>query len=235
MLELIKYIKSSPINKFEKRLYIILIIIFICIDFSNIIHNKYEKYLNCASLKSLKYNQDFLIINRYEHFITHNISIIHQDSILEIPKLNENEDFIILITESSNIKNIFLLFTIFPFINDKSSIKSNFKTKSIYKLFKNIFDNKKRFSKHIIFNKSDLKYLLENHYKFIYNKWDTIPNNNFLKSTRYIINKYYNESFLMMFDLALNLNFEYYITSKKSKFSFNEISDLMSKLNYLYV
>lgn len=226
MLELIKCIKSSPINKFERRLYIILIFIFICIDFSSIIYNKYEKYLNCASLKSLKYNEDFLIINRYEHSITHNISIIHQDSILEIPKLNENDDFIILITENSNIKNIFLLLTIFPFINDKSSIKSNFKTKSIYKLFKNIFDNKKRFSKHIIFNKSDLKYLLENHY--------TIPNHNFLKSTRYIINKYYNESFLMMFDLALNLNFEYYIASKKSKFSFNEISDLMSKLNYLY-
>ena len=47
---------------------------------------------------------------------------------------------------------------------------------------------------------------------------------------RYIINNYYNESFLEIFDKALNLNLRLYIQNKKNKFSLKEIKQLMSKL-----
>lgn len=216
----------------RKKSISILLLIFIIINYFSIF-NKYEKYLNDPFLNISNYNNDFLIINRFGHLGFHNISIIDFDFMIELIKINEYNDLIFSNIERSKIKNILFLVAIFPYLNDKSIIICNIKTKHIYNLFKSIFTNGIITSKHIIFTKYDLKYLLLNYNKLIYNKWETIPDDKFLKVIRYVINKYYNESFLNLFELALNLNFKYFFQSQNNNFTFNEIDKLMSKLNYL--
>ena len=46
---------------------------------------------------------------------------------------------------------------------------------------------------------------------------------------RYIINNYYNETLLNIFDKSLNLNLKRYIKIMKNNLSFNEFNNLMSK------
>ena len=53
-----------------------------------------------------------------------------------------------------------------------------------------------------------------------------------LNNIRSIINNYYNESCLEIFDKSLNLNFKYFIQNKRKKFSLESINDLMSKPSF---
>jgi len=52
----------------------------------------------------------------------------------------------------------------------------------------------------------------------------------------YIINKYYNEQNLVVFQKSLNMNYESYIQQKFKEFSYEEISILLSKfiINFIY-
>jgi len=52
-----------------------------------------------------------------------------------------------------------------------------------------------------------------------------------LNNLRYIINNYYNESSLIIFQKSLNMNYKLYI-QKKNEMTYKEIKKLLSKFQY---
>ena len=69
--------------------------------------------------------------------------------------------------------------------------------------------------------------------KLLYYEWELIPRQFLLDNLRYIINNYYNESNLAVFEESLNLNYKSYIQNKKFEMTYEEIKILLSKLNII--
>jgi hypothetical protein len=57
-----------------------------------------------------------------------------------------------------------------------------------------------------------------------------------LNNLRYIINNYYNEQNLVVFQKSLNMNYKSYIQNNFKELSYKEISILLSKyfINFIY-
>lgn len=130
--------------------------------------------------------------------------------------------------KKTKIETIFLLIGIIPFVKNNSVITFKINNIEIYKLFQIIFKKKKIKNKIIKLNENDLQFFIENFSYLLFYKWELIPFKKILNNIRYIINNYYNESCIELFDKSLNLNFKYYIQNEK-KLSLKEIMDLMSK------
>ena len=81
----------------------------------------------------------------------------------------------------------------------------------------------------MIIKKSDLKFFNENLKSVINYKWELIPNQKICTLIRYIMNNYYNESFLDSFENSLNLNLNYYIEKKKGELSKLQLKELLCK------
>ena len=130
--------------------------------------------------------------------------------------------------KKTKIETIFLLIGIMPFVKNNSVITFKINNMEIYKLFQIIFKKKKIKNKIIKLNENDLQFFIENFSYLLFYKWELIPFKKILNNIRYIINNYYNESCIELFEKSLNLNFKYYIQNKKI-LSLLEIMDLMSK------
>lgn len=130
--------------------------------------------------------------------------------------------------KKTKIETIFLLVGIMPFVKNNSVITFKINNMEIYKLFQIIFKKKKIKNKIIKLNENDLQFFIENFSYLLFYKWELIPFKKILNNIRYIINNYYNESCIELFEKSLNLNFKYYIQNKKI-LSLLEIMDLMSK------
>ena len=79
----------------------------------------------------------------------------------------------------------------------------------------------------------EFKYYLVQRFNEIINyKWEIIPDLNLINQLRYIINNFYNEYCLDLFDKALNFNLNNYIKINKTNFSSKDINNLMSKYNF---
>ena len=142
---------------------------------------------------------------------------------------NEQKISLFIDIKKTKIENILLLIGIIPFLKNYSTITYKINKKDIYKIFKNIFKNKKIKNKIIKISEYDLNYLLEKFNDLINYKWEFIPNKELLNNIRYIINNYYNNSYLEIFDKSLNLNFKYFLRNKKDYLSLSELNALMSK------
>jgi len=210
------------INKFVKYFIIIFIIFFNQKNEIKNDNNSFEYYFSYSICKffhfKLNYNCSKQIFIDYKFYE-------------EISEINSKINILINI-KKTKIENIFLLIAIVPFLKDNSTISFRINKKEIYELFKIIFNNKIIKNRIIKFNEYDLNNLKEKFNDLINYKWDFIPkpiiNNNF----RYIINNYYNENCLEIFEQSLNLNYQYYIHINKNKLSLEDINDLMSKFLY---
>lgn len=171
----------------------------------------FERNYNC-------YNKIFNNIHFYEDII----------------EINENVQLFLNI-KKTRIEHIFILIGIFPFLKNNSSITYKINDKETYKLFKHIFKNK-HMKRSIIINKEDFHFIIEEFKDLLSYNWKLIPNNNISQTIRYIINNFYNETFLDIFDKSLNLNIKYYIKKKKGEISNEQIKELMCKFkNYLLI
>lgn len=83
-------------------------------------------------------------------------------------------------------------------------------------------------------NKKDINYLVDHFKNYIYYDWEVYPSLDLLKKIRYIINNYYKESILKIFDKSLNLNMGNFIKNNKNDLNSEKIYNLMSKLKLLY-
>ena len=143
-------------------------------------------------------------------------------------KINQNNFNLLLNEKNTKIENLFFLIEIIPFIQKKIIINGN-KNKEIFLLCKKIFKNKKKTKNLISLNKNDHYYLVKVFKEIIYYKWEIIPKINSINYLRYIVNNFYNEICLDIFDKALNFNLKIYIKVNKKDFSLKEINSLMSK------
>jgi hypothetical protein len=65
--------------------------------------------------------------------------------------------------------------------------------------------------------------------KLLNYEWELIPKKLMLDNLRFIINNYYNETNLVVFQESLNMNYKSYIQRKKKKMSYEEIKNFLSK------
>ena len=146
----------------------------------------------------------------------------------DILEINNNIKLLMNINKSK-LENIFLLLCIIPFLKNNSTLTYKINDKGIYKHFGKKLNKK---IKHKIVNLyyDDLQYFNKNIEHLLYYKWELIPNNFMLNNLRYIINNYYNEPNLDVFQKSLNINYKAYIQNKKNEMTFVEIKELLSKL-----
>ena len=165
-----------------------------------------------------------------KEFINKNKNYINYDMDFFKNLFKENKSNInkLINANRTKIENIFILIGIMPYLsNNKILLRKN-----IIKInqFLEIKNNK------YPLNKNEINFNNTTIFKdLLYYKWEIIPNNNLIKNLRYVINQYYNEYCLEIFDKSLNLNFNYYINNNRNKLSLENIKDLMSKLKYLFI
>ena len=163
-------------------------------------------------------------LNNYPYFISfHFINNIF---------IKDNDD-LLLNLEKTKIENILILIEIIPFLKNNLFINLQ-KNKILYPFFNKIFNRKNNDDYNIIVNKTDIFYLIQNFKELLDYKWELFPKLKIINSVRYIINNFYNELCLEVFDKALNMNLDFYIHNKKNTLSSKEINRLMSKLSNIY-
>ena len=148
-------------------------------------------------------------------------------------ELSGNNFSLLLEGKKTKIENIFILIGAIPFLKKKIIIKYH-NNKEIYQLCKNIFRIEKN-RKKIIINKIDFYYIRKSFHHLIYYNWELIPPINSINGLRYIINNYYNDMCVQIFDKALHLNLRKYIENNKNNFLLEDINKLMSKFFYLFL
>ena len=204
------------------RIIIIFLILFSIFDQNNKRiedNNSLENYFSYSICNCLIFRMNYNCSNNI--FIDNNF----YENILEI---NQKINLFINI-KKTKIENIFILIGIIPFLKYNSSIIYKINKKEIFKLFKNIFKKKKIKNKIIKLNEYNFIYFIQNFNELINYKWEIIPKKSISNNIRYIINNYFNESCLEIFDKSLNFNFKYYLQNEKKKLSLEEINDLTSK------
>ena len=98
---------------------------------------------------------------------------------------------------------------IIPFLKDKISIIIKI-SKNLYPFFKKTFKNQKLKNNIIKFNNHYFKYLIKNFENIFDYDWELIPKLDDINRVRYVINNYYNEFCLKIFDKYLNHNLNNY-------------------------
>ena len=150
-------------------------------------------------------------------------------------EINSNINLIINI-KKPKLENIFFILSIIPFLKNNSTLSYKINDKGIYKFFKKIL-NKQIKNKIIKLDYNDIHSFNIRIKELIYYKWELIPKQLILDSLNYIINNYYNETNLFIFQASLNMNYRLYIQNKMNELSYEEIQNLLSKLiiiNFIY-
>jgi len=148
----------------------------------------------------------------------------------DILEINSNINLLIKF-RSSKIEHLFLLLSLIPFLKNNSTLSYKIKDKEIYKLFKKIF-NKRIKNKIINLDYNDLHSFNKKLKKLLHYKWELIPKQFILNNLRYIINNYYSESNLEVFQKSLNMNYKQYIQNKLNEMTYNELKNLLSTYYY---
>ena len=141
---------------------------------------------------------------------------------------NININYILNKKNKYKIENLFILIIIMPFLKSNEIIIKH-KNKEIYELFKNILSIKIIKNIKLIIQEKDFNNFQNKCDVLLNNKWDFIPEFDLINIVRYIINNYYDENCLKIFDKSLNLNLNYFIKNNYNKLSLNYLNKLMSK------
>jgi hypothetical protein len=146
----------------------------------------------------------------------------------DILEINSNVNLLINI-KKSRLENIFLLLGIIPFLKKNSTLSYKINNKGIYKFFKNIMKEKMK-NKIIKFGSNDLHSFNKIMTKLLYYNWELIPKKLILDHFRYIVNNYYIDSNSILFQKSLNMVYKSYIHNKRNEMTYDELTNLLSKL-----
>ena len=215
--------------------FIIIFILIIIYLINNLYLKKRKYYIN-----SKKYYNCYFINENNNLELDDNINcfkkgFISINNLIEIENHSQEIDALILDFNVSRIENLLILIGIFPFIKNNSFILINIRKKLTYQIIKNLLKTRPtEKNKNIILFQKDLLFLYNNFTDLISYKWELIPSFSLLNNIRYIINHYYTDKFLDIYDNILNVNFKDYISKNKASLSYQDIKKLMSKyLKYI--
>lgn len=194
--------------------------------------------LESKALKTINNNLEYYFIQSICQLLSFSLNyncsmnfLMNDNFYNEIVEIENNVSLLIDI-KGTKLENILLLLGIIPFLKNNSTLFYKINNKEINKLFKKIL-NKKIKDKIIKLDYHDLLSLNNKKIKkLLYYKWKLIPKQFILNNLRYIINNYYNESNLAIFEKSLNLNYKSYIKNKINEITFEEKKDLLSKYFY---
>ena len=175
--------------------------------------NEYKKFL-CKILKNSRSQVCFDEIFNNSNYFT------------DINKISGNI-FLLIDLNRSNIENLLLLIGTIPFLRNNSFISYNIKNEKTLNIFKELFNYKSFINKSINLKENDFN-LTKNKIINSFNyTWEIIPSKNIINIIRYILNNYYEETFLQLFEGFLNFNYKYYLKTKI--LSFDILKGLISK------
>lgn len=136
--------------------------------------------------------------------------------------INNKHTFDLFRTQKK-IKNIFILISIFPFIQKEIFIT---KKNNIFGFLENIFETKNNSILKI--SKRNITYFSTKFKELLYYKWEYLPNKNNTNYIRHILYHYYPNDCLNVFENSLNINIRYFINNNKDNYSYDLINDLIS-------
>ena len=218
---------SSEINDFIK-IFFILSLIFNNIMFQIKYENNFSRNSNCY------YFGNIFNLNIPKRYICNNINALTTNFYYYNENLINNIDLLVINTQNTILDDIFLFIGIFPFLNNNSIIYYKINNKHSYKFFKDKL--KYNIGNQLIsLNYNNYTNFINDFENIISYNWEIFPKKSVINNIRYILNNYYNDSFIDIFDNSLNYNFKNYLNKTFSKLSFDDINNLMSKHIYLYL
>ena len=147
-----------------------------------------------------------------------------------IKDINKNVYLTINIKNALLIENIMMIIGIIPFLKNNSVIRYVINDSETNKKFRILFKYKKIENGQIYIDFSDFKTIKNKFGNLINFIWEIIPQKHILNNIRYIINNYYDDSFINFFEKALNKNYEYFIKKNQKIVSVNSYRQkLLSK------
>lgn len=183
-------------------------------------NNPLEGYFSQIFCKLLYFKRNYNCYNN----IFNNVNFFD-----DINEIEENINLFLNI-KITKIEYIFLLIGTFPFLKSNSTISIKINHKDINKLFQIIFQSKK-IKKNLIIKNNHFHVFKEKLNDIINYQWEIIPNQNITNFIRYIINNYYNQTYLDLFDTLLSSKFKNYIEQKKGHLSDKEKKNILCKFN----
>lgn len=205
------------------------IFILIIINLVNYILIRERRYYNCYFIIKSKNN-----LLKDDNFKCSKKRFININYLNEIENHNQKIDIFILDSNSTRIENTLILIGIFPFIKNNSFVLLRIKSKLTYQTIKKVLKVRTLKKKYIMLYKKDIMFLYNNFTTLLSYNWELIPSFSFLNNIRYIINNYYTDKFLDIYDTILNVIFKNYISKNKYSFSYENIKELMSKYFNIY-
>ena len=175
--------------------------------------SEFKKYI-C----SIIYNDD---IQNCINSIFNNLNFFN-----EVNEIKSNFSLLIDLNQT-NIENLFILIATIPFFTNNSIISYNIKNIKTFEIIEKIFEEISEIQNFINIKENEYNNIKKNIINVLNYTWETIPNQNIINIIRYIINNYYEEQLLELFDIYLNSNFKYYLSL--NTLSLNLSKHLISK------
>ena len=220
--------KSIKYVKYHKyKLFVFLIIIFIIFFEPSSINvnlkiNSLENYIRKYFCKLFIFENNY---NCYKEIF------INDNFFYDLKSVSKNKDLFIK-SKNTKIINLFLLIAIIPFYESDSKLiyQININQKDSFSNYINKYGEK--INNNLIKLKKDDFLEKQNELINLLNyEWEIIPSIKLINFLRYIINNFYCEDCLAIFDTSLNLNFKLYIEKNRNNISLKRKSELISKNN----
>lgn len=226
---------------------LLLIIIFLYIILGKILPQKIYEIKNKSN-----YNNIFIINNlddSLRKYLCHILifknnyncyeQIFTNDNFFdEVKTVRKDIDLLLKIEEETKIEALVLFITLIPFIENDSQISydiNSFNKKKFFSIF-NIFDDDfRKYNKnnYIKIKKRDLDKKKKELINLLNYEWEIIPSKNALNILRHVINYFYDDICLNIFEKSLNINIELYIQNNNNRMSLENKIELISKKYYL--
>ena len=204
-----------------KKIFIIMVFMYfynnlICLEDNHSLKWYYRKYLCSLFIINDEHDCKNELLNNYDFFFN-------------LQGIKRNVHLSIDIKNKSSIENIILIIGIIPFLKFSSFIKYKINDKNTYQLFKIIFSNKTIKNEIIFFYYNDIETIKKNFQNLIDYIWEFIPQQKILDNIRYIINNYYDDRCLFIYEKSLNNNYEYFVEKNINTISNSISKNLLSK------
>jgi len=182
------------------------------------INNSLEKDLKKYFCKILTFENDY---NCYKEIF------INDNFFYDVKSISKDRDLLIE-RKNTRLKNLFLLIGLIPFFKGESNLFYKINKKNFILIFCNnygeIINNNLIKIKKEDFEEKQIELI-----NLLDYEWEIIPSKNIINFIRYIINNFYNEECLEMFDSSLNKNYKRYLEKNRNNISFKFKTELISK------